>query len=234
MLASKLLAGTGSPNLQFVGGRSALSTSATPSFLLTGLSGGVASAPAAGDIVIACVAFRLSGDENIECTTSGYTEVADLYISDIEGRTHLGVYYKVLSAPDTSVAFRVDGITVDCTFATHVWRGVGASPLDVPSTTAVSGDSGRPNAPAITAIRSDVVVIAVGAATGGAGAKISALTVPSGMGNFFTQREGEDAAIGIASASPLTPSTYNPEPFGGGTLDVDASWAAVTLALRPA
>ena len=65
MLWSNLLM-SGVSGLEFVGGKAeTISATRTPSFSLTNLTGGLASAPAAGDTVIACVAFINSTDRNL-------------------------------------------------------------------------------------------------------------------------------------------------------------------------
>lgn len=235
MLATLLRGASAAGRLEFVGGRAgAVANTATPSFSLTSLSGGLAAAPSAGDVVVACVAF-VASDTNISCTTPGYIEVADLFASDEEGDINLGVYYKVLTAADTSVEFAVrDSSGTDSVICVHVWRKAAASPLDATSTTAVGSNGGVPNAPAITTQSPNAVVLAIGAAGGGGDARIRALTAPAGMGNFFAALYGDDVAIGIASAVVPIPATYDPASFGGGTTDADATRAAVTMALRPA
>jgi hypothetical protein len=233
MLWQKLLGTNAAGGLEFVGGV-ALSSSATqtPSFSLTGLSGGLASAPSSGDIVIACVAFNNSTDRNIQVTTSGYTEVADLY-SNRSQDGQLGVYYKVLTGADTSVAFDL-GVSVGSFFVCHVWRNINSTPLDATTTTAIDSGGVPVNSPAITTTRANAIVIAVGAA--GLGTSASAPTVPSGMENLFqifTTGSSGAAGIAIASAQVASPSTYDPPAFGGFSTSSGSGWCAATLALRP-
>jgi hypothetical protein len=237
MLGTFLKGATYAENLLFVGG-DALSSAATqtPTFSLTGLTGGIESSPASGDIVIACVAFKNGTDRNIQCTTSGYTEVADLFAGSTNS-CQLGVYYKVLSSAETSVSFNL-GVSPSegSRFAVHVWRNLNSTPLDATTTTATNSNTGVPDAPSITTVTSNAIVIAVGAAAGGTAglnSDLANLTVPSGMGNFFQSNSAEDSCIGIASIRRTTTGSYNPPAFGGGNSSTRNSFCAATLALRP-
>jgi hypothetical protein len=234
MLARFIMGATSrESSLRFVGGASTSSSATqTPSFSLAGLSGGLASSPSSGDIVIACVSFKDATNRNIQCTTSGYTEVADLFANTNANVSQLGVYYKVLSAADTSVAFDI-GVSVASYFAVQVWRGINSTPLDA-TTTTTTGGTARPNAPSITTVTSGAVVIAVGAGAGDSVQSLGNLTVPSGMGNFFQTTASTDASIGIASILRTATGAYDPPTFGGGNAisGVNNSCAA-TLALRP-
>jgi hypothetical protein len=234
MLSRALMGASGVSPLQFVGGAALSSSSATstPTFGLTGLSGGIASSPSIGDIVIACVAFKDGTNRNIQCTTSGYTEVADLFISD-SNSCQLGVYYKVLSAADTDVSFNI-AVAVNSRFAVHVWRNPNIIPLDATTTTAQVADTGIPDAPSITTVTANAIVIAVGAAAGEATvAPLSDLTVPSGMENFFQVNASTNSCIGIASILRASSGAYDPPAFGGGGSSIRNSYCAATLALRP-
>ncbi len=216
--------------LTFVGGRATSSTATqTPSYGLTGLTGGLASSPSAGDIVIACVQIVSGADRDLQCTTSGYTEVADLF-SDGTDEVQLAVYYKVLSAADTTVAFDLGG-SISSRFCTHVWRGINTTPLDATTTTAINSSStAQPDPPSITTVTNNAVVIAVGACT--SVNTLSNAVAPSGMGNLY-QNRGTNDAIMIASIARPTAGAYNPAQFTGLSTG-DGEYCAATLALRPA
>jgi len=223
--------------LEFVGGV-ALNSSATqtPSYSLTGLSGGLDSAPSVGDIVIACIAFTNRINRDIQCTTSGYNKVVDLYVNnDLD--CQLGVFYKILSAADTSVQFNL-GTSTPSLFTVHVWRNPNTgTPLDVTPTTATAFNTGVPNAPSITTVTDNTIVIAVGAGAGNTDSPMEVNpTAPSGMGNFYQTLTSAAGAIAIASISRETAGAYDPPVFGGFTGDADneKSSCAVTIALRPA
>jgi len=235
MLATFLKGATAAAaGIRFVGGGAVASSTSTstPTFDLTDLSGGISSAPSAGDIVIVCISFKSTTDRDIQCTTSGYTEIADLYANSVDD-SQLGVYYKVLSTEETSVSFSI-GLNAVSHFAVHVWREQNSTPLDTASVTAVNQFSGRPDAPSITTVTPGAVVIAVGAAAGASTRQLSNLTVPTGMTNFFQSTASDVASVGIASALVPTAGGYNPATFGGGNTNSSSSSCAVTLALRPA
>ena len=68
--------------LIYVGGTSASaggSPSTNTTVSLTSLSGGVASSPSEGDIVIVGLATGSGDDRNLNLVTSGYTRLCDLY-----------------------------------------------------------------------------------------------------------------------------------------------------------
>jgi hypothetical protein len=235
MLASFLKGATAvAAGLQFVGGVGLSSTATqTPSFSLTSLTGGLASAPAAGDIVVVSVSFQDATDRNIQCTTTGYTEVADLFqaqTNSFNAPIQLGAYYKVLSTAETSVAFNL-GVSAASTFVCQVWRRINATPLDATTTTAV-GVGALPDAPAITTVTNGAVVIAIGSS--GVIAQV-APTAPTGMGNLFSAAVGGNQ-IAIASEVRPAAGTYDPATFGGFNGGGPSSWnfCAATIALRPA
>ncbi len=220
--------GAAGSGLVFVGGAAFVNaSSSTPSCSLTGLTGGLSSSPASGDLVVACIALKDS-DRNIQCTTSGYTEVADLF-STGSNESALAVYYKALSSAETSVAFNL-GATKVSVFAVHVWRNVNATQPDAATTTATM--LGRPNAPSITTSTDGAVVLAVGA-QGDGGSGMDALTVPSGMEKFFGALSTNQAGIGIASITRASAGAYDPPTFGGGTSSTNNASCAATLAIRP-
>lgn len=234
MLARRLRRATqvaAASGLTFVGGATASSTGSSNSFSLTGLTGGIASAPAAGDLVIVAVATKYGTDQNITCSTSGYTEVADLFQTDTAA-TNMAVYYKRLSSAETSVSLNWVQNT-GARVVIHVWRGSDASsPLDATTTTATGANSGIPNAPSITTVTDNAVVIAIGAAAFD-NVVSNDLTVPSGMENFFQTTNSFSGGIGIASVVRASAGAYNPAAFGGSSSNSANSWCAATLAIRP-
>jgi hypothetical protein len=224
--------------IEFVGGTvSSFSASSTPRYTYTGsLSGGLASSASVGDVVIACVCFKDATNRDIQCLTSGYTEVADLYANSIND-SQMAVYFKVLSSPESDVQFNL-GVSTTSRAAIYVWRGVDqTNPLDVTTTSGTSSATGRPDAPSITTITDKAVVIAVGAAAyGGSPAEGQPLTAPSGMTNFFTAPFFSSTTHGLGIASIYRPLSgfYNPPAFGGGSTSNSNSFCAATIALRPA
>jgi hypothetical protein len=236
MLTSRLKGASSAPapaGLVFVGGFADINSSTqTPSNTLTSLTGGIASAPASGDIVIACISMRNGTDRNIQCTTSGYTELADIFSPDVAS-CQLGVYFKVLSTAETSVAFDL-GVNDLSQFCCHVWRNVNNStPIDATTTTAELPNTGVPDAPSITTVTNNAVVIAVGSGNSSDNNPADPYTVPSGMENFFQALDVPENGIAIASIYRPTAGAYNPPAFGGGIVFSNFAAAAATIALRP-
>lgn len=236
MLAAKLLAVKPAGNLEFVGGRAATSTGQTPSYSLTGLTGGLASSPSIGDIVVVAVGFSDGTDRDITCTTAGYTELADLK-SGTFAATQMGVFLKKLTLADTSVAFDL-GVSANSACAIHVWRNASDTQPDSTTTTTTNSaaSSLSIDAPAITTSTSNAVVLAFAFANSNDIA-ISSYSTPSGMSNLFQVATG-NARIGVASAVVTSPSSYNPPTFGtrggGGGSFLVTTFCAATAAIRPA
>lgn len=221
-----------SAGIQYVGGKTADGAVTSYTVSLTDLTGGLASAPAAGDIVIVTHCLAGSSDFNMEVTTSGYVEVADIYSADTYA-TNLGVFYKVMGGtPDTDVTLTSSGTsTWGRCVSIHVWRGVDTTtPMDVTATTATGANSGQPNPPAITPTTGGAVIVVAGGA-----ADTSSITLTSSLDNFRTETNDPGtfaASVGLGSVS-WTGGSYDP-PAWGGVVSSFASWAAVTMALRPA
>jgi hypothetical protein len=236
MLWQKLLGANAAGGLEFVGGATATnSSSSAPTFALSGrLSGGLATSPAAGDLVIAAVGFVNSTDRTITALSSGWTQVADLYANDVAD-TQLGVFYKYLTAADANVQFSL-GVTTLSRFAVHVWRKAdSSSPLDATTTTATRTANSAPDAPSITTVTDQAVVIAVGVGAAHSASSMS-LTVPSGMENFFKSPDptaSDIPQIVIASIFVSPAGAYNPPVFGGNRAGTGNTACAATLAIRP-
>lgn len=227
----------------FVGGAVGVAnaTTTTPSgqvtVSLTALTGGIASAAAEGDVVLAAIAYGASIDLNVSMSTSGYTEVADLFSAD-GAKVALGVYWKRMGAtPDTTAVGLAMYNTLYRVMAVQVWRGVNAAtPMDVTPITATGSNSGVPNPPSITPNTPNAVVVAVGAAAGTTDAYVVSLTAPTGMDRLVSgltvMSSNGIATVGLAAYN-WAGGAYDPAVFGGGNSSISDAWAAVTLALRP-
>jgi hypothetical protein len=229
-----LLISYGANALAFVGGvGSSLTASTAPSYSLTSLTGGTNSAPSAGDLVVAAIQINDTTNRDITCTTSGYTEVADLYANNSGGDDcQLAVYYKVLTAADTSVAFSFGGASLASRFVVHVWRKPNLTPLDATTTTATTTTYTSLDAPSITTATNNAVVIAIGAVADG-DSSLTGISVPSGMSNFFSAGAAANR-LGIASIARATAGAYDPPAFGiTGSPGGDASTCSATMALKP-
>lgn len=222
--------------LTYVGGAEGAATSVAFNVSLTALTGGAASAAAAGDLVIVSDGFVGTTDGDPGVGTVGYTEIADLYRSDAND-ANFSVNWKIMGGtPDTTVSCNGSGVTTSVSVcAVHVWRNVDqTTPLDVTSTTATGANSGVPNGPAITPVTSGAVVVTAGLGT--SAAAITEVTVPTGYGNLVSANPASDpgltARIGVASKAWVS-GAEDPAAWGGfDTANVN-SWGAVTLAIRP-
>jgi len=222
--------------LSFVGGKVAVfaGTTSTTNIVLTDLTGGSGTAPAAGDIVIVAYAVGAQADRTIGVTTADYAEEQELYANGTTYDSNLSVSWKKMGGtPDTSVDVSGTGSSFNAgAVAIHVWRGQDTTtPFDVAETTATGTGTGRPNPAAITPTTSGAVVIVAGAAAANTGAAFTA----SELSNFFTNTspDGEDAMVGLGSYAWAS-GAFDPAAWTGGTTNAADSWTAVTLALRPA
>jgi hypothetical protein len=240
MLSEKLLTAvveeTPAAAIAYVGGQTAGSSGTTSniSFGITSLSGGLASAPATGDLV---VIFWCIGSDGTTPTTSqyidGYTELTRVLSPDTESRqATLIVGYKVMGAtPDTSVTMiggtasnRNAGVV-----AIYVWRNVGT----VGSyTTATGVGTMIPTPPAITPTQAGSVVLSVGNA---ASSRNNRTYTSSDLSNFITdwQSDSANAHVGVGSFA-WTSGTFTPATFGlSGSDQSGNEWTALSMILEP-
>lgn len=222
----------------YVGGTSGGGTGASYNVSLTSLSGGIASAPAEGDLVIVNTGFTQTSDGNPGVTSpSDFTEEADLWQTDTRGANQ-AVAWKVMgSTPDTSITVTgpnnsaYGGATV-----VHVWRGVDTTtPMDVTRVTAQSNNASRADPGSITPSTTNAVVIGCGLGTGATSQ--TTMTMPSNAtGNHISYKHDGttgDCVAGICSYD-WSSGAYNMNAWTGGTTSTSDAWCAVTLALRPA
>lgn len=202
---------------------------------LTSLTGGLASAPAAGDIVI--VYFGTGSNTNQNLVVSGFTEVTELFSGASED-TNLAVAYKFMGAtPDTSFTLTGGtGSTNDAgAVAVQVWRGVSqVTPLDVTQTTATGINSVLCDPPAITPTTNGAIIV-----SGGAGAhdeENPRTYSSSNLSAFISLGRGDTHSVTIGLGYHIwTSGAFDPAQFTFSDTDSDVfSWAGVTLALRPA
>jgi len=226
--------------LQYVGGTSGTGTGASYNISLSGtLTGGIASSPAEGDIVIVASGFGNTASSAPTCSgdqTGAYTGLHTAIHSNDTWDTEFRAFYALMGAtPDTTLTIgRVSNAAYGGATVVHVWRGVDQStPIDVTTVTASAGNASRPDAGAITPVTSGAVILACGAGmqtTAG-----SAFTIPSGMTNGVSVfNNGSTSDIGTFISSDVwTSGAYNPAAVTGGTTSNSGSWAAATIALRP-
>lgn len=222
--------------ISYVGGKTVVipGTTSTTVVDLTDIAGGSGGDPLENDIVIVAYVIASTTDLDVAVTTSGYTEITELYSNDTRD-TNLAVFWKRMgSTPDTDVTL---GQTTNVNFggaaAIQVYRGVDlTTALDVTSTTATGIDTDQANPASITPSTSGAWVVAIG----GGASTTGAIFTSSDLSDFLTatSADNNDATIGMGHIGPWTSGAVDAAIFGGGENDVLDSWAAITLALRPA
>ena len=191
---------------------------------------------AEGDIAIVVYGWVSTTDDAPSIVTSGSTTIAELYSNDTVDTNFLAAYKIMGPTPDGNVQVAGHGANPTVA-AVHVWRGVNTStPMDVTATTATGVNTLTPNSPSITPVTPGAIIISLGVGAYSAGF-ISTINPPSGMSNGvdgFSWNGTIGAVVGIASFAWVS-GAYDPSAWtsGGGGRSTD-SWAAATIALRPA
>lgn len=228
--------------LTYVGGNSgtwAGATSGDNNVSLTALTGGSDSAAAAGDIVIAVYGTASTADRTLAIGdgTNPYTLAGSELYANTAVDSNLRVAYKVLSSADANCVFGPTGSVADAgTAIVHVWRGIDSTtPMDVTVVTATGTGSTYVNGASITPATAGAIVLVCGsnATGGGTGALIS--QSGSELSNFLAvvQSDTNKASAGIGSFA-WTSGVFDPVVWTASLTSAGSSWAAVTLALRPA
>ena len=192
---------------------------------------------ATDDIIVVAVSNTgfFSGDRNLSISTAGYTELADLYSSDIS-EANLGVYWKrVTNPPDTTVVCTTSSDTgYGLVAVASVFRGVDtATAIDVSSTTATGVDSGLPNAPSITPTTGGALVVVCG----GGSLQETGLEAPVGYENHNISEANGSTYLGctaVMASKYWTSGAEDPAVWTSTYDSTNTAWCAVTLALRPA
>lgn len=202
---------------------------------LDSLTGGLAAAPRAGDLVLIVTAIGGSTDLNARVTTSGYTELR----GDFQGAgkaTGVAIAYKIADGSETAVTVAASlNATIGKSTTLQVWRNVNsAQPFDV-TTTKTSGTGAVViDSPTLTPVTAGSVILSCGASS----SLSPAPTAPSGFSLAFSSAApvafyGCCTALAVAPA--WTSGSYDPPAWtGGSTPGPTDSWIGYTLALRPA
>lgn len=219
-----------------VGGRAGATSTLAVNFALTGGDVGFASAtPQAGDLVIITVVVG-SQARNPACAISGYTALGLLNSAAATQDTSLDVSRKFMTAtPDTSFTLPSTGNIADAQrYTVQVFRNVNpTTPLDVAVVSATGSATGRPNPGSITPVTAGAYVLICGGGGAGTGANY---TAPANYAtNFLTgfTADTNDAMVGSGYRA-WTSGAEDPAAYTGGTTNATDSWAAYTIALRPA
>lgn len=180
-----------------------------------------------GDIVV--LVGGSSFTTTVGTTTTGYADAVPAFLVSGNSR-QLWVGYKIMGAsPDTSVSCNGSGNTLFGTaYTAFYFRGVdGATPLDATATTA-SALSGAPDAPSITTVTDNAIVLACGA-----GISDASITVPTGYSNQTQGNSGGVGGTATAAAAWKAIASHgaeDPAAWGGWS----SSWCAASVALRQA
>lgn len=235
--------------IQFVGGKIATKAIAasgnTTMSLNSGLTGGIDSAVAAGDMVIAV--FALSGygsARTLDITdgTNNYTLIgSQLYMSTTYADNSIQrVAYKFMgSTPDTSTTFGPTGgysVGSDSALtAVYVFRGVDtATPLDVTVQQATANNTVKANPPSITPVTGGAFIVCVGSGTHRDGVDTYSSSELTGFISAGVDAS-RDAIIGIGHKNDWSSGAFDPAQFTfSGTDHSSFSSLATTIALRPA
>jgi hypothetical protein len=221
--------------VQFVGGATASKVGATSGnstvALNSGLTGGIASAAAAGDLVIAVYGTGSTADRTL-AITSGYTLIASELYSNDTFDTNLRVAYKFMGGtPDTATTFGPTGNTADAgAMAVYVFRGVDPdTPLDVAAVTGQAINTSRVVPPDITPSTAGAFPVVAGAAAHNGG--VDTFT-SSDLTDFRTVggNDTNDVTIGVGHQDNWSSGATNYATWGHSQADSTGfCWAAVTF-----
>ncbi len=239
MLSSKLFAAFSEPtpppsNIQFVGGKvignNAPSSPWTVS--LTELTGGIATEPANGDLVMVVFGVTKTTSQTLDFSTSGYTKLYNNFVT-APTATNIMLGYKFMtSTPDTSVVVTSTDNTRGWSMGILVFRGVNQTTPFATNFTTATGTASNVNPPAITPpVEGTTVAVFAVAADVGVGVP---LFTSNDLVAFSSAAGGLSASnvVGVGYKQPFGTNTVDPSGFGNNTgLN---SWAAVSTCLNQA
>lgn len=237
MLFQKLLGTSSKSGIQYVGGyvEGFVGTTSDVTISLTSLTGGLATQPAAGDLVLVYFGTASTADRNL--VVSGYTEVVELYSNDTYD-TNFVMAWKFMSVtPDTSVTLTGGTLNTDDagTVAIQVWRNVDTTrpvPFDV-SGKSVINEEATATFQSITPVTAGAVILASAACAHSGGTQTYS---NSSLTNFITvgANDTNDSTIGVGyhywTSGPFIPA----DSIYSGSDSSSNSNASYIIALRPA
>jgi hypothetical protein len=204
------------------------------------LSGGLASSPSVGDLVILAWNVCTTANEPISATTAGWTNLFEVYNASSTGRgqdTNLSVAYKVWASGDSAVTFNVSASGNNASAAViHVYRNVRCSGSTPELVTAVNSQANNSSAtitpPNITTTTKNFLAVVI-AAFGNNDS--SALTAPGNLSNVFNINGNDyrDARIGVGTSAVISNAgTYSPSNWTMATA-TDRAPVSITIGMRP-
>lgn len=195
---------------------------------------------AEGDVVYVGGGVGTSVDADQAAVTSGYSELFELYVNDTSD-ANFAAFRKVMGAtPDSTGAFDAAAGS-SRVFVAHVWRGADTTtPEDVTATTDGAGNGGVIDSPSIEPVTDGAVVLTLGLSATPQAQALDTPTEPSGYGNaVFIGRTGvsgthRNATTVMASKVIASAAAEDPAAWGAMTTNGQCSWAAGSVAIRPA
>jgi hypothetical protein len=223
--------------IQYVGGRGAGragSTSTVNVAINSGLTGGIAAAAAAGDLIVVTVSVATQA-RNPSCAVAGYTAKTQQHTTTTTYDISVCTSYKI-STGDTSVTIPSTGNIADGQgYVIHVFRGVDADNIEsIAATYAASqGTNNNPNGAAITPGHAGAWIYVGGGGAAGTGTTVFTAAAVSGFLSY-NGADTNDGTVGAGYYSGWSAGAYDPAAFGGGSTNAANSWGCTTLALRAA
>lgn len=200
---------------------------------LTDLTGGLAAAPAAGDLVECFMASGSVTNRAIGETTGTYTAyMAKLYVNLTEDLNFYAAYKIMGAVPDTqlTVTNTLNGGDAAAVLI-KVWRYVDpVNPIDV-AVVVTSGNNGQPVPGAITPAQPNAVISVVGA--GAAGNAVAADFTSSDLSDFISLLRNNTHSVSIAGGrKDWVAGAFTAAQFGGGNNAAGNARAAIAIAHR--
>lgn len=227
--------------LVYVGGTSGSGTSSGYTVSLNGtLTGGIASSPATGDLIVVFSAFGNTASSAPSVSGNNFgtynAATAAQHVNDTWDTEFRSFYaYQSGTADTTLTVTRATNTAYGGATVVQVWRGADPTSHFIGAATPASGSNGNAiNPPAYDPGVTGSVVIAGGAGTLAAAAA-SGYTGFSGASHTqFVRADGSTADIGVVMGSfDYAGSSIDPPAVTGATTSTSASWAGVTLAIAP-
>lgn len=185
---------------------------------------------AENDVVYASFSQQIGSDLNMAMTTSGYTELADLYAND-NNDASLGVYRKVQGAtPDTTSVWD-NGFSAAAGGVCMVLRGVDTTtPEDATTTTATGTNGATPDPPSINTATAAAWTLACASST----EPDAVSNPPTNYTDLIDTTFGTIGNVMMARREIASPATEDPGTYADISGQDTDSWCAATVAVKPA
>lgn len=227
--------------IEYVGGQAGNGlSSAFPVTVTFALTGGTDAAPLAGDLVVVtlCLTYADASIEGVIQNGSAvdYTLAATNYGDDTYDCTIRVAYRFMPGTTETTCVLDDASATDRYAYTIHVYRGVDtSSPMDATAVSANGLNTLLADPPAITPVTAGAWIQASGAAarSGGTEQNFSSAELTAFLASTYTS--GNRSIVGSGYYTGWSSGAFDPAAFAyGGADSIASSWAAVTLALRPA